>query len=70
MDITQNLYHELLQACLHPEQVQTRYIAALGYYRQLCKLYPPAVAYRVFLSVLDRAIYMSHLETLSEREIF
>lgn len=60
MDIVLQIYENLYQGTIHPEQVEARYMDAYLLYQELCQNYHPKVAYQLLIAAWDEAIKDAH----------
>lgn len=60
LDIVFEIYENLYQGTIHPEQVDTRYRKAYLLYQELCQNYHPKVAYQLLIAAWDLAIKDAH----------
>ena len=62
LEIAYQIYENLYQGAIHPEQVDTRYREAYLLYQELQQNYNPKVAYQLLIAAWDLAIKDAHEE--------
>jgi len=60
LDIVFQIYENLYQGMINPDEVETCYMDAYLLYQKLCQNYHPKVAYQLLIAAWDEAIKDAH----------